>query len=82
MLAAGQKTLFDMSAQLLNTFTLGYSMVPDANNVSQTFSLQELLERILVFKYFYIVYTHATSVVNFYPKTTLIQNSNFELRHG
>ena len=42
MLAAGQKTLFDMLAQLLNTFTLGYRRVPDANNVSQTFSLQEL----------------------------------------
>ena len=44
MLAAGQKTLFDMLAQLLNTFTLGYSLVLDANNASQTFSSQVLFK--------------------------------------
>ena len=44
VLAAGQKTLFGILAQLLNTFTLGYRRVPDANNLSQTFSPQELFK--------------------------------------
>ena len=38
ILAAGQKTFFDMLAQLLNTFTLGYRRVLDINDLFQTFS--------------------------------------------
>ena len=52
MPTAGQKTLFDMLAKLLNTFTLGYRWVRDTNNVFQKFSPQELLELILVLIFF------------------------------
>ena len=83
MLAAGQKTLFDMLAQLLNTFTwiqLGTVWCQMQITYLKHFHRKNFLERILVFKYFYLVYIHAVSVVNFFipkPLWYKIQNLSF-----